>query len=94
MAGEKWWDPTANFDASKVMTEKSTIVWHRVDNLQQVCEAESKRRGHGGFGYSVEACSFWDKGLTGHECHIYTRKKTNLENLGHETRHCFQGNFH
>lgn len=93
-SAEKWWDPIANFDARKVMTDKSNIEWHRVDNLQQVCEAESKKRNLGGFGYSVEACSFWEKGFTGNTCHIFTRKDTNLHNLGHETRHCFQGAFH
>ena len=94
LAVEKWWDPETNFDASKVMTEKTTIVWHRVENLQQTCETESRKRGLGGFGYSVEACSFWDKSFGSHECHVFTRTKTNIHNLGHETRHCFQGQFH
>lgn len=93
-SSEQWWNPEKNFNARQVMTEKTTIEWHRVDNLQATCEAESKKRKLGGFGYSVEACSFWDKGFTGHTCHIFTRKDTNLHNLGHEVRHCFQGNFH
>ena len=87
---EDWKNPEAKFDARKVMTNKSTITWHRVDKVQSICEAESKKRGLGGFGYPVYACSFWDKNI----CDIFTSKTPTLHDLGHEMRHCFQGNYH
>ena len=74
------------------MSETITLTWRTVDNVQQACEAESRRRGFNGFGYSVEACSFWNG--NGTECIIITKSKTNNHELGHELRHCFQGNYH
>ena len=87
---DNWKDPEAKFDARKLMTEKTTITWQRVDNVQSVCEAESRKRGLGGFGYSVYACAFWEQNT----CTIITSKRPTLHDLGHETRHCFQGAFH
>jgi hypothetical protein len=87
---ENWQDPNASFDARKVLTNKSTITWVRVNNLQATCEAESKKRGLGGFGYGVHACSFWE----GNTCTIITSNNPSIHDLGHEARHCFQGNYH
>jgi hypothetical protein len=87
-------DPVAPFDASTLMTTKTTISWEVVPNANVRCQAESKKRGYGGFGSKVEACSFWEKGLTGNRCIIITNKWTSMHQLGHETRHCFQGGFH
>jgi hypothetical protein len=70
--------------------DPATITWQRVDNVQKVCEAESRKRGLGGFGYSVYACAFWEQNT----CTIITSKRPTLHDLGHETRHCFQGAFH
>lgn len=89
-AKEDWSNPEAKFDAKNLMTEKTTITWQRVDNVQASCETESKKRRLGGFGYTVYACSFWE----GNTCTIITSKKPTLHDLGHETRHCFQGAFH
>jgi len=91
-AAQDWKNPEASFDARKLMTEKNTITWRRVDvnDVQKTCEAESRKRGLGGFGYRVYACSFWE----GNRCDIFTSKTPTLHDLGHETRHCFQGNFH
>lgn len=83
-------DPSSNFDTSANYTSSSTITWIPVDNVQKSCEAESRRRGYKGFGYSMFACSFFD----GNQCTIITGKKTNMHTLGHEVRHCFQGNWH
>jgi len=86
--------PFTKFDATKNMTNNSIITWEQVDDVQQACDKESKRRGLGGFKIQVEACSFWGKRLTIDVCHIITEKKTDLDTLGHEMRHCFQGAFH
>ena len=87
---QDWKNPEAKFDASTLMTSKTTISWFRVDNVQATCEKESRKRNLGGFGYAISACSFWQ----GDNCQIFTGKKTTMHELGHETRHCFQGNFH
>ena len=89
-AGDNWQDPLARYDARKKMSDTISITWRTVDNVQQTCEAESRRRGHGGFGFGVEACSFWD----GNQCTIITKSRPNNHEVGHEFRHCFQGNYH
>jgi hypothetical protein len=89
-AAQDWKNPEAPFDARKVMNEKIVLTWRRVDDVQKTCEAESKKRGLGGFGYRVYACSFWEAD----RCDIFTSKTPTTHDLGHETRHCFQGNFH
>ena len=86
--------PFDTFDATKKMTETSTITWRTVSNVQEVCNKESQRRGKGTFGYRIDACAFWDKTPTGDVCTIVTRPRPNYWDLGHEVRHCFQGSWH
>lgn len=74
----------------KMMTNRTTVTVRSVDNVKDSCEAESRKRGFGGLGFPMAACSFWDeKG-----CTIIVGPKANNDILGHELRHCFQGNFH
>jgi hypothetical protein len=87
---EDWQNPEAKFEATKNLVNISRIKWVHVSNVQNTCESESRKRKLGGFGYPVEACSFW----VGNECTIFTGKKTTLHSLGHEVRHCFQGQYH
>lgn len=86
--------PFTKFDATHNMTNTTLVTWEQVNNVQTACDAESKRRGLGGFKIQVEACSFWGKRLTLDVCHIITERKTDLDTLGHEMRHCFQGAYH
>ena len=87
--------PMAEFTSAGNMTNKTTISWMPVDNVKRTCEAESRRRGNGGFkGANMEACSFWDKTSAGDTCVIITSKKVNYWTVGHEFRHCFQGSYH
>lgn len=83
-------DPNEQFDTVSNYTTQSTITWIPVDNVQKACEAESRKRGFNGFGYGVQACSFFN----GNTCTIITGKKTNMHSVGHEVRHCFQGPWH
>ena len=83
-------DPHQKFPTSKNHTNKSVITWTTVKDVQAECERQSHRRGYGGFNYPVEACSFWGKD----SCEIVTSKVVNFHTVGHEIRHCFQGNFH
>lgn len=90
VSAENWKDPEAKFDATKRFTTTSTIQWITTDDLQKTCDTESRDRGHGGFSYPVDACSFWK----GPNCVIYTKPMASLHDIGHEMRHCFQGNYH
>jgi hypothetical protein len=91
---QEWRNPEAKFNTSKNRVNNTTVSWKVVDNVQQTCDAEGKRRGHGAFKFAVTACSFWENSLTGNSCIIITGPTTTMHELGHETRHCFQGSFH
>ena len=87
-------NPHEVFSMSTNHSNKVTISFVQAGNVQATCDAESKKRGLGGFLEAVEACSFWSASKVGNECTIVTAKKTNYHTLGHEVRHCLQGNFH
>jgi hypothetical protein len=61
-----------------------------VDEPAEVCQAESRKRGFGGFSVPVQACTFWE----GKNCMIFLGRKINNDIFGHEMRHCLQGAFH
>lgn len=85
-----WQNPEAKFATSKNVTDNKQIIWRHTDNVQKECEAESHKRKLGGFGFAVNACSFWDSTT----CTIITAQQVSMHTLEHEVRHCFQGNFH
>lgn len=87
-------DPTESFWLKDMQTTQTTVKWEIVEDASSRCQQESKKRGYGGFKNKVYACSFWERGLSGHSCTIYTNKYTTMHQIGHEIRHCFQGNFH
>lgn len=89
-----WENAEVPFDGTRKMADKMTVEWVTVDNIQSTCEAESRRRGNNGFGYPVHACTFWTKYPQGYVCTIYTKKNPTMHTMGHEVRHCFQGNYH
>ena len=85
-----WQDVESKFSVEENLVNDSIISWKAVDSVQQTCELESRKRGLGGFKYEVEACSVWSGGV----CMIITSKSPTTHILGHEVRHCFQGDFH
>lgn len=87
---QDWRDGDAAFNAKSNFITKTTVIWVVVEDVQRSCERESHKRGFGGFGYGVAACSFWTKS----QCTIVTSSKPTMHQLGHELRHCFQGSFH
>lgn len=87
---QDWRNPDATFSSELGFINKNIVTWLFVDNEQRTCEHERRKRGFGGFGYGVEACSFW----TASTCTIVTSSRPTMYQLGHETRHCFQGCFH
>lgn len=82
------WNKDQKWDMKSANSMIVTVM--PVDNVQATCEKESKRRGNGGFGYSVQACTFWQ----GNECTIIIAKKETHHTLGHEFYHCRAGGFH
>lgn len=90
-----WTDPNSPFNADTKMTNSVHVTWMTASNVNKACEAESIRRGNGGFkGAPMQACTFWTKTPNGYECLMITSKNPTIHNLGHEIRHCFQGNYH
>lgn len=81
-------DPKEMFYANN-KHETIQLTWKPVDNVQSACEQMYVDRGVR-LTWKVQACSFWDGNL----CTIITSKKTNMHSIGHEVRHCFQGNYH
>lgn len=86
--------PLEMFSMSKNFTNRTTVTIVSVPNVQARCEAESRKRGLGGFGYGVDACSFWVRDGANSTCTIVVGTMTNNDTLGHEMRHCLQGAFH
>lgn len=86
--------PNQFFGTDSNVSEKVLVTWETSKNVQKSCEKESKNRGLGGFDYKVEACSFWEDKNGVNACKIITGKKTTLATIGHELRHCYQGDWH
>ena len=89
------------FSADSNLVTSSTISWILADNVFEACDSESKIRGNGGFpkldkGTKMDGCSFWSNPSVNktNVCTIITAKNTDQDTVGHEVRHCFQGNFH
>lgn len=86
--------PMDTFTADNNQTNKITVTWIQANNIQAACNAESKKRGFKGFSKPMEACSFWTTRVTGDNCLIITKKTVNYWTMGHELRHCYQGEYH
>lgn len=85
-----WRDPNALYSTKDNMTNETKVNIIPAVDVNAVCNAESKKRGNGGFAYGVDACSFWDK----RSCTIVIPVKFTKERLGHEMLHCLQGDYH
>ena len=85
-----WRDPNAPVDAGKNNRVTKQISWHAVNDIQTICENEHVKRGFAKPTWRVDACSFWK----GNTCDIYTKKNPTMHDMGHELRHCYQGNYH
>jgi len=85
-------DPHQQFDMTHNITNNVNVTFRTSANINQTCRTESRARGLGDFTYSVEACSFWNWNHS--ECTVITSPTANFHTVGHEVRHCLQGNFH
>lgn len=89
-----WDDPYIPFDGSVKISQSSYVTWVAVMDIDAVCKNEMKKRVNNSFAQNVNACSFWDKTTSGSTCTIYTKINPTMHTLGHEMRHCFQGDWH
>ena len=86
--------PYEKFSSTRMFASTVRITWKPVDDVVRECNQESRRRGRHGFKSPMQACAFWDADTSGQVCTIITAKQLNYWTLGHETRHCFQGEWH
>jgi hypothetical protein len=85
-----WRNPEAPFDATKNDTVTKQLSWHISKDIQKTCEQEHVKRGFAKPTWRLDACSFWK----GNTCDIFTKPNPTMHDIGHELRHCYQGNYH
>jgi hypothetical protein len=73
------------FEARPNLPEK-TIRWVVVENVSAVCQNKMPALS----GQRILACSEYNN----HSCTIYTGLITDMAIVGHEIRHCFEGQWH
>ena len=87
--------PFTKFSTENNFTQSSKIEWEQVDDIQKACNEQRINSGEKVYTYKVDACSAWSVNIfQQHVCHIITEKNVSMWTIGHEIRHCFQGNFH
>jgi hypothetical protein len=82
--------PYDHFDYQDNITSFTYVHWIQVDNIQKACDDLK------GTPYltPVVACAVYRSYFFINVCSIYSAKRLNMWTLGHEMRHCFQGDFH
>ncbi len=68
------------------------VRWEVRDNVSEVCSRAAKLTTTQAWMTPPLACAMWN--VASNECVIITGKKVSHVELGHELRHCFEGNFH
>lgn len=87
---ENWQNGDSLFDAISKRGDEINVKWIKSENVEALCNKKSVELGYKPFRYSINACSYYSNG----HCTIITYHKTTQHILGHELRHCFQGEFH
>lgn len=85
-----WNDPLKPFDATKNDVSKMTITWKVTNDVVGECNKTNKAMGFTKPLGPLTACSFWKFDT----CVIITSKTPTMHEIGHELRHCYQGNWH
>lgn len=68
------------------------VRWEVRENVAEVCGRAAKISAAQAWMTPPLACAMWN--VASKECVIITGKKVSHVELGHELRHCFEGNFH
>ena len=71
---------------------KVKVRWEVRENVSEVCGRAAKLSATQAWMTPPLACAMWN--VASKECVIITGKKVSHVELGHELRHCFEGNFH
>lgn len=88
-------DPYEKFSIKDNFTDSSRIKWVAVDDVKKACDDLRVKSGAKPFKFKPQACSTWSKNFFRQDqCLIITSKNPTGWTLGHEVRHCFQGDYH
>lgn len=88
-------NPYEYFSTQQNFTYNSKITWKVVDDVQKTCNDIHVKNTGKSITKRVLACASWSKNIIfKDECTIITSKNTTMWTVGHEIRHCFQGDFH
>ena len=68
------------------------VRWEVRENVSEVCGRAAQLSSKQAWMTPPLACAMWN--VANKECVIITGKKVSHVELGHELRHCFEGNFH
>mgnify|MGYP003404170540 FL=1 len=68
------------------------VRWEVRENVAEVCGRAAKISAAQAWMTPPLACAMWN--VASKECVIITGKRVSHVELGHELRHCFEGNFH
>ena len=68
------------------------VRWEVRENVAEVCGRAAQLSPTQAWMTPPLACAMWN--VASKECVIITGKKVSHLELGHELRHCFEGNFH
>lgn len=77
--------------SARVMNEVK-VRWEVRENVAAVCSGAAKLNMAQAWMTPPVACAMWN--VATKECVIITGKQVSHVELGHELRHCFEGNFH
>jgi hypothetical protein len=69
---------------NKHLGQHPVVSWIAVEDINDFCYAL--------IGLRRPACSIWTK--SGKRCVIFTGRQTDEQMVGHESVHCFKGDFH
>ncbi len=90
--------PLSELDSFTAKTESQRVLnrvrvrWEVRDDVAQVCSQKVSSLGAQTVQAAPIACAVWN--VPAQECVIVTARQVNHVTLGHELRHCFEGNFH
>jgi hypothetical protein len=90
--------PVSELDAFVPMPHQARLMndvkvrWEVRENVSEVCGRAAKISATQAWMTPPLACAMWN--VASKECVIITGTKVSHVELGHELRHCFEGNFH
>ena len=87
--------PLDYYAMNDLITDTVLVTLVTTDDVNKACNAKNRQLGFALFTHRVQGCAFWranDRGQM--TCTIVVGHRTNNDILGHEIRHCFQGEFH